>query len=226
VVFVQLRIAARALSPTAKKVPMYVLAQLITQGNGIAISNAHAGKGLGLDISKAADYIKGYPASQGRKFKAAFTFPNGNQDFWIRYWFAAGGIDPDKDIELLTVPPSETVQGMRTGSMDAFSTGDPWPYRIVADKIGFLSALTAQDLGLSSEEYLAMRADWVDAHPKATKAILKAVMEAQQWADKPENRAELVQICAGRNYFNISPAILTGPFEGRYTLGDGKPRYQ
>ncbi|MBU6228340.1 MAG: ABC transporter substrate-binding protein [Cyanobacteria bacterium REEB459] len=206
-----------------KKVPMYVLAQLITQGNGIAVSNAHAGKGLGLDISKAADYIKGYPASQGRKFKAAFTFPNGNQDFWIRYWFAAGGVDPDKDIELLTVPPSETVQGMRTGSMDAFSTGDPWPYRIVADKIGFLPALTYQIWAGHPEEYLAMRADWVDAHPKATKAILKAVMEAQQWADKPENRAELVQICSARNYFNISPAILTGPFEGRYSLGDGKP---
>lgn len=132
-------------------------------------------------------------------------------------------IDPDKDIELLTVPPSETVQGMRTGSMDAFSTGDPWPYRIVADKISFLSALTAQIWPCHPEEYLAMRADWVDAHPKATKALLKGVMEAQQWADKPENRAELVQIVSGRNYFNIAPEILTAPFEGRYTLGDGKP---
>ncbi len=206
-----------------RKVPMYVLAQLVTQGNGIAVANAHAGKGIGLDVSKAAGYIKGFAGSQGRKFKAAFTFPNANQDFWIRYWLAAGGIDPDQDIELLTVPPSETVQGMRTGSMDAFSTGDPWPYRIVADKIGFMAALTSQIWPAHPEEYLAMRADWVDAHPKATKALLKGVMEAQQWADKPENRAELVQLCAGRNYFNIAPEILTSPFEGRYAMGDGKP---
>ncbi|MBW4650897.1 MAG: ABC transporter substrate-binding protein [Kastovskya adunca ATA6-11-RM4] len=208
-----------------RKVPMYVLAQLNTQGNGIAIAGIHKGKGLQLDISNAADYIKGFEASQGRKFKAAHTFPNVNQDFWIRYWFAAGGVDPDRDIDLLAVPPAETVQGMRNGSMDAFSTGDPWPYRIVADDIGHMAALTHQIWKFHPEEYLAMRADWVDKNPKATKALLKGLMEAQQWCDKPENRAELVQICAGRNYFNIPVAVLTPPYEGKYEMGDGQQAF-
>lgn len=208
-----------------RKVPMYVLAQLNTQGNGIAIAGIHQGKGLQLDISNAADYIKGFEASQGRKFKAAHTFPNVNQDFWIRYWFAAGGVDPDTDIDLLAVPPAETVQGMRNGSMDAFSTGDPWPYRIVADDIGHMAALTHQMWKFHPEEYLAMRADWVDKNPKATKALLKGLMEAQQWCDKPENRAELVQICAGRSYFNIPVAVLTPPYEGKYEMGDGQQAF-
>jgi bicarbonate transport system substrate-binding protein len=202
---------------------MYVLAQLVTQGNGIAISGIHTGKGLGLDISGAADYIKGFQATNGRKFKAAHTFPNVNQDFWIRYWFAAGGVDPDKDIDLLAVPPPETVQGMKTGTMDAFSTGDPWPYRIVADQIGFMSALTAEIWPFHPEEYLAIRADWVDQNPKATKAVLKAIMEAQQWCDDPNNRPELITIVSGRNYFNIPPAILEPPYAGQYEMGDGKP---
>ncbi|WP_414381180.1 ABC transporter substrate-binding protein [Synechococcus sp. W55.2] len=60
-------------------VRMAVLCQLITQGNGIAIAGMHVGKGLGLDISGAADYIKNFSASNGRKFKAAYTFPNANQ---------------------------------------------------------------------------------------------------------------------------------------------------
>lgn len=209
-----------------RKVPMYVLAQLNTQGNGIAISGIHTGQGLGLDIKGAADYIKSFPANQGRKFKAAHTFPNVNQDFWIRYWFAAGGIDPDQDIDLLAVPPAETVQGMRNGTMDAFSTGDPWPYRIVADDIGFMSALTHELWAFHPEEYLALRADWVDANPKATKAMLKGLMEAQQWCDKPENRAELVQICSGRNYFNVPAAVLTPPYEGDYAMGDGKTAFK
>lgn len=208
-----------------KKIPMYVLAQLNTQGNGIAIAGIHAGKGVGLDLKPAADYIKSFPANEGRKFKAAHTFPNVNQDFWIRYWFAAGGVDPDTDIDLLAVPPAETVQGMRNGTMDAFSTGDPWPYRIVADDIGFMSALTHEMWGFHPEEYLAIRADWVDANPKATKAVLKGLMEAQQWCDQAENRAELVQICSGRNYFNIPAEILTPPYEGKYTMGDGKPEF-
>jgi bicarbonate transport system substrate-binding protein len=201
---------------------MYVVAQLNTQANGIAVSGKSAGKGVHLKI-KDPEYIRGYQKNEGRKFKAAFTFPNANQDFWIRYWFAANGINPDKDIDLLAIPPSETVQGMRTGTMDAFSTGDPWPNRIVAENIGFLSALTEQIWKAHPEEYLAMRADWVDKNPKAAKAILKAVMEAQQWCDKPENRPELVTIVSGRNYFNISPALLTPAFEGKYAMGDGQP---
>ncbi|MBD2460220.1 ABC transporter substrate-binding protein [Oscillatoria sp. FACHB-1407] len=205
------------------KIPMYVLAQLNTQGNGIAIAGTHTGKGLGLNLSNAADYVKGFQATSGRKFKAAYTFPNANQDFWIRYWFAAGGVDPDQDIDLLAVPSAETVQGMRNGTMDAFSTGDPWPYRIVADGIGFLATLTSEMWKFHPEEYLAIRADWVDANPKATKALLKAIMEAQQWCDKPENRAELVQIVAGRNFFNIPKEILEAPYNGKYTMGDGKP---
>ncbi|MGP1375078.1 MAG: CmpA/NrtA family ABC transporter substrate-binding protein [Almyronema sp.] len=208
-----------------QKVPMYVLAQLNTQGNGIAISGIHAGRGLGLDITNAAEYIKNFSATEGRKFKAAHTFPNVNQDFWIRYWFAAGGVDPDTDIDLLAVPPAETVQGMRNGTMDAFSTGDPWPYRIVADDIGFMSALTHEIWPFHPEEYLALRADWVDANPKATKALLKGLMEAQQWCDRPENRDELVQICAGRNYFNIPVDILTPPYKGTYEMGDNKAAF-
>ncbi|WP_421656309.1 CmpA/NrtA family ABC transporter substrate-binding protein [Leptothermofonsia sp. ETS-13] len=205
-----------------RKTPMYVLAQLITHGNGIAISGKNAGKGLGLKINDP-DYIKAYEKTEGRKFKAAHTFPNVNQDFWIRYWFAANEIDPDKDVDLLAVPSAETVQGMKTGTMDAFSTGDPWPYRIVADDIGFMAALTEQIWKFHPEEYLALRADWVDKHPKATKAILKAVMEAQQWCDKPENRSELISIVSGRNYFNVPVNVLTPPYEGKYAMGDGKP---
>jgi bicarbonate transport system substrate-binding protein len=214
---------SEGLITNGQKVPMYVLAQLNTHGNGIAIAGIHEGKGLGLDVSSAADYIKNFQATEGRKFKAAHTFPEVNQDFWIRYWLAAGGVDPDADIDLLAVPPAETVQGMRNGTMDAFSTGDPWPYRIVADDIGHMAALTAEIWKFHPEEYLAIRADWVDANPKATKALLKGLMEAQQWCDKEENRAELVQIVSGRNYFNVPAEILVPPYAGEYKMGDGKP---
>ncbi|WP_009546796.1 CmpA/NrtA family ABC transporter substrate-binding protein [Crocosphaera subtropica] len=205
-----------------RKVPMYVLAQLNTQGNGIAVAPMHEGKGVSLDISQAADYIKNFASTNGRKFKAAHTFPNVNQDFWIRYWFAAGGVDPDVDIDLLAVPPAETVQGMRNGTMDAFSTGDPWPYRIIAEDIGYMAGLTSQIWQFHPEEYLAIRADWVDKNPKATKALLKGLMEAQQWIDQNNNRAATVKILAGRNYFNVPVDILDAPYKGNYKMGDGK----
>ncbi len=206
-----------------RKIPMINLLQLSTHGNGIAIANQHLGKGIGLDLSQAADYIKGLQETANRPFTAAHTFPKVNQDFWIRYWLAAGGIDPDKDIKLLAVPSAQTVANMRTGTMDAFSTGDPWPLRIARDDIGFMAALTSQIWQFHPEEFFALRRDWVDQHPKATKALLKAIMEAQQWSDKPENREELVKIVAARKYFNVPPEVLRPPYAGKYQMADGKP---
>jgi len=204
-----------------KKIPMYILCQLITHGNGIAIADKHKGKGISLQLAGAKSLFKELKSST--PFTAAFTFPHVNQDLWIRYWLAAGGLDPDADVKLLTVPAAQTVANMKTGTMDAFSTGDPWPYRLVQEKIGYIAALTAEIWKNHPEEYLAIRGDWVDKNPKATKAILKGIMEAQQWLDNFDNRKEAAQILAGRNYFNLSsPEILADPYQGKYDMGDGR----
>ncbi len=199
------------------KIPMYILCQLNTQGNGIAIANKHKGKnvGLKLDPKYFADLKAG-----GNRFKAAYTFPKANQDFWIRYWLAGNGIDPDSEVELLTVPASQTVADMKRGAMDAFSTGDPWPNRIVSDDIGFISVLTSELWQAHPEEYFAMRGDWADKHPKATKALLKAIMEAQQWCDDFNNRKEMATILAQREYFGVPEKVLEEPLMGKYNLGE------
>ncbi|MBW4440066.1 MAG: ABC transporter substrate-binding protein [Plectolyngbya sp. WJT66-NPBG17] len=204
-----------------RKIPMVVLAQLCTHGNGVAVANKHIGKGFELNLAQsgAADYIREMKKT-GTPFKAAYTFPKVNQDFWIRYWMAANGVDPNNDINLMAVPSSQTVANMKTGTMDAFSTGDPWPYRIVRDKVGFLAVLTAQIWQYHPEEYVAVRKEWIEKNPKATKAVLKAIMDAQMWCDKPENKEELSRILAQRRFFNVPPDFLRGPYAGQYQLGD------
>jgi bicarbonate transport system substrate-binding protein len=205
-----------------QKVPMYVLMQLVTQGNGIAIAGKHKGKGLSTKFEGGAKALFSNLKSAGTKFKAAYTFPGANQELWIRYWLAANGINPDTDVELLTVPAAQTVANMKTGTMDAFSTGDPWPYRIVKDGIGFMATLTAEIWKNHPEEYLAIRQDWVDSHPIATKAIMKAIMEAQQWCDDFNNRPELAKILSSKNYFGVPENVLLEPFLGKYDMGDGR----
>jgi bicarbonate transport system substrate-binding protein len=216
-------ISEGAITKNSRKIPMYVLAQLNTQGNGIAIAKKHVGKGIGLKLSPdAQEYIRSFKNTQ-TPFTAAYTFPSVNQDFWIRYWLAASGINPDQDVNLIAVPAAQTAANMRTGTMDGFSTGDPWPYRIVSDDIGFMAALTADIWPNHPEEYLAIQADWVDKNPKATKAILKGLMEAQRWCDKQENREEMANILAKGNYFDVPLEFLAGPLKGNYKLGDNKP---
>lgn len=208
-----------------KKVPMYILAMLMSQGNGIAAANSVKEADLSINLKNTPPrYFDQFNAKEGRRFRAAYTFPKANQEIWIRYWLAGNGINPDKAVELLTVPAPETLQGMTNGTMEAFSTGDPWPSRIVKRDIGYLAATTAQIWKSHPEEYLAVRADWVDRNPKATNALLKGLIEAQRWLAKPENKQEAAEILSSRKWFNVPADILAQSLKGEYRLGpNGKP---
>jgi len=208
-----------------KKVPMYVLAMLMSQGNGIAAAESVKDANLSADLKTSSPgFFETFNQKEGRKFRAAYTFPKANQEFWIRWWLAAGGVDPDKQVELLVVPTPETLQGMRNGSMEAFSTGDPWPSRIARDGIGYLAATTSQIWKVHPEEFLAVRADWVDKHPKAAVALLKGLIEAQQWLDKPENKEVAARILSSRKWFNMPKEVLEDSLKGNYQLGpNGTP---
>jgi len=203
-----------------KKVPMYILAMLMSQGNGIAAANSVKDGNLTYNLKTSSPgFFQTFSQKEGRKFRATYTFPKANQDIWLRYWLAAGGVNPNKDVELLTVPAPETLQGMKNGTMEAFSTGDPWPTRIAKDNVGYLAATTAQIWKVHPEEYLAVRADWVDKNPKATVALLKGLIEAQRWLDKPENKNAAATILSSRKWYNVPLPVLEQSLKGQYKIG-------
>ena len=130
------------------------------------------------------------------------TFPGGTHDMWIRYWLAAGGIDPDKDIDTIVVPPPQMVANMKVGTMDCFCVCEPWNLQLIHQKIGYTAITTGELWNKHPEKSFGMRAAYVDKYPKAAKALLMAVMEAQKWCEKPENREEVAAICAKRQWIN------------------------
>src|SRR3546814_5763350 len=122
----------------------------------------------------------------GSKLTMGMTFPGGRHDLWLRYWLAAGGIDPDKDVEVITIPPAQMVANMKANTMDAFCVGEPWNDQLVAQGIGYTAVSTGQMWMNHPEKSFAMRGDWVAQHPKAAIALTAAVIEAQRWCDNPE----------------------------------------
>ena len=99
--------------------PMYVLARLNLNGQCISVAKEYSDLKIGLDTASFKPALEKKKAS-GKSIKAAMTFPGGTHDLWIRYWLAAGGIDPDKDIETIVVPPPQMVANMKVGTMDCF----------------------------------------------------------------------------------------------------------
>jgi nitrate/nitrite transport system substrate-binding protein len=158
----------------------------------------------------------------GKEVKCAMTFRGGTHDMWIRYWLAAGGIDPDKDVSTIVVPPPQMVANMKVGSMEAFCVGEPWNEQLVNQGIGYSACTTGDIWKDHPEKSLAVRADWADKNPKAALAVLQAVLEAAQWCDKLENAKELSEIVGKRQWFNCPPADIINRIEGKVNYGDGR----
>lgn len=201
-----------------KKVPMYILARLNVNGQGIQLANTYKDLKVGLDSSplKAAFAQK---KASGQDVKCAMTFPGGTHDLWIRYWLAAGGIDPDKDVSTIVVPPPQMVANVKVGNMEAFCVGEPWPLQTVNQGVGYGALTTAEMWKDHPEKAFALRADWVDQHPKAAKALLMAVQEAQIWCDQAENKEEMCQILSKREWFKVPYKDIIDRSRGVFNLG-------
>jgi nitrate/nitrite transport system substrate-binding protein len=112
---------------------------------------------------------------------------------------------------------------MKVGTQDAFCVGEPWNGQLINQKFGYSALNTYEIWNKHPEKALGLRAAWVDKNPKAAQALLMAVIEAQQWCDKLENREEMCKIVGTRAYFNVPVADILPRQKGDYDYGvDGK----
>jgi nitrate/nitrite transport system substrate-binding protein len=200
---------------------MYILARLNLDGQCISVSNNYKDIKLGLDSAPLQDAFS-KAKSTGKEVKAAITFPGGTHDLWMRYWLAAGGINPDKDISTIPVPPPQMVANMKVGNMEAFCVGEPWNAQLVNQGLGFTAFTTGELWNNHPEKAFSMRADWVDKNPKAAKALLMAVQEAQIWCDKAENKEEMCKIISKREWFKVPAKDIVERAQGKFDYGNGK----
>ena len=201
--------------------PMYILARLNLDSQAISVAAEYKDTGVGLDSSKLKAAFEKKRA-EGKEVKIAMTFPGGTHDLWVRYWLAAGGIDPDKDVSTIVVPPPQMVANMKVGNMDAFCVGEPWNEQLVNQNIGFTACSTGEIWKRHPEKALGLRAEFVDKNPKATLALMMAVMEAQTWCDSMDNKEEMATILGKRQWFNVPTTDILGRLKGDINYGNGR----
>jgi len=201
--------------------PMKIVARLNLDAQAISIASAYADLKVGADAGILKETFAQKKAA-GAPAKIAMTFPGGTHDLWIRYWLAAGGINPDADVETIVVPPPQMVANMKVGTMDCFCVGEPWNAQLVHQGIGYTAVNTAEIWARHPEKSLALRADFADRNPKTVAALLMAVMEAQQWCDDFANKEEMADIVSKRSWFNVPKSDIIGRLKGEYDYGNGK----
>ncbi len=198
-----------------KGVPMHILLRLNTNGQAISLDKSLIKIGAKVDATPLkAEYEKGN--------RVAMTFPGGTHDLWLRYWLAAATINPITDVEVVTVPPPQMVRNLRIGTMDTLCVGEPWNAQIVNQGLGYTACVSGEIWKDHPEKALGMRADWVGRNPRAAQALTAAVIEAQQWCEKLENKAEMVKIISAEAWFNVPEADILPRARGDIDYGDGR----
>lgn len=201
-------------------VPMVIPWLLNRNGQAITLKSDLKGK-VAADPKALKPFVDEAKGS-GTKMTFAMTFPPGTHAMWMRYFLAAGGISPDKDVDLITIPPPQMVANMKVGKMDGFCVGEPWNARAIADDIGY-TAITTQEIWKDHpEKVCAFTAEFAEKNPKTIKACLKALHEASVWLDDLNNRPEQCDIVSRDVYIKCQKDLILGRMLGKYDYGDGR----
>jgi nitrate/nitrite transport system substrate-binding protein len=197
---------------------MAVLLSLNRNGQAITLSKALAKEGItsGPALAQAVREKK-------RPLVFAHTFPTGTHAMWLYYWLASYGIDPMRDVKVVTIPPPQMVANMRVGNMDGFCVGEPWNAVAIEQKLGF-TAVTSQDIWVDHpEKVLGTTAEFVTKYPKTTRAVMAAVLEACRWIDASvENKTKMAKLIAAPAYVNTQVNTILPRILGHYEDGLGK----
>jgi len=218
-------------------------------GNGITVSNKvwkemkkHIPHEGGKPVHPIkADYLK--PVIEqykddGKDFKMGMVFPVSTHNYELRYWLAAGGINPgyyapDKgdtsgtisaDALLSVTPPPQMPSTMEAGTIDGYCVGEPWNQQAVFKDIG-VPVITDYEIWKNNpEKVFGVSKGWADKYPETHKSVVKAMIRAAKWLDEKDNanRPEAVKILSQSNYvgadYDVIANSMTGTFE--YEKGD------
>jgi nitrate/nitrite transport system substrate-binding protein len=190
---------------------------LNNNGQAITLSNADFGGKVGFrTLDKVKPAVEALKARKEATF--AMTFPGGTHDLWLRYWLAAAGVD-QSTVKIITIPPPQMIANMKVDAMDGYSVGEPWNGVGVKEGIGF-TALASQDIWKHHpEKVLGVNAEFAQKRRDDLKLVMRAILEAAQFIDKPENKAQVAKTIGGSAYVNAPSDVIDARLAGRYTLG-------
>jgi NitT/TauT family transport system ATP-binding protein len=153
------------------------------------------------------------------------TFPFSTHNYQLRFWMAAGGVDPDEDVRLVVLPPPYMVDSLANGQVDAFCVGAPWNSIAVDRGVGNILHFVSDILVRSVEKVLAVRRGWSEKNPELVAALVRAAFRAAEFIERPENRFDVARLLARPEYIGVDADVILRTLEGRLKISaDGTVR--
>lgn len=213
--------------------PMLTAFSLGLNGNAITVSNRLFKRMCGLDPIAArhplgsARLLKSLIDADRTAGKSALTFamvyPFSSHNYQLRYWLAAGGIDPDCDIRLVVVPPPQMLSHLETGHIDGYCVGEPWNASAVQRGVGRILLTGYEIWNNAPEKVFGVTEQWAAAHPRTHRALLRALLEAAHWMDAPEHREDVAEMLAASGYIGVPIEVLRMSMTGTFQYSADQP---
>jgi NitT/TauT family transport system ATP-binding protein len=217
------------------KVPIVAPFGLGVNGNAITVSPAlygaiaAAAHGNILDPMVSARALARVVA--GRKAKGeepltfGMTFPFSTHNYHLRFWMAAGGVDPDEDVRLVVLPPPYMVESLANRHVDGFCVGAPWNSVAVDLGIGFILHFVSEILARAAEKVLGVRSRWAQEHPDLLVRLVRAHARAAAFVEDVANRDEVTAMLAAPNRIGVESEVIRRTLDGRMKVApDGAVR--
>lgn len=210
------------------KAPLLAPIVLSQNGNSILIGNdtfaalrRHAEGDL-HDPARSGAALKRLIAARAAegagRITFGMTFPYSSHNYLLRFWMAASGIDPDRDVHLVVLPPPHMVDGLKSGHVHGFCAGAPWPSVGVEAGIGNILHFGTDIVATCPEKVLAVRSGWAEENAAALNALVRALIRATAWCATAENRGELAHLLSAPGRLNVDPDIIGRALQGRVKL--------
>ncbi|HET6160991.1 MAG TPA: CmpA/NrtA family ABC transporter substrate-binding protein [Dongiaceae bacterium] len=149
------------------------------------------------------------------------VFPFSSHNYQLRYWMAAEGIDPDRDLRLVVLPPPYMADALAKGQLDGFCAGAPWPSVAVSQGLGHILHFGVELVARCPEKVLAVRSSWAAANQRTLQRLVRACARAAAWCAVAENRLELARILSAPERLGIEPETITRIMDGRLVIAPG-----
>lgn len=187
---------------------------LNTNGNCITLSEDLWQRGVRDAATLRAEIVR---SRHERTYVFGVVFAHSAQRIQLFDWLRSGGINPEKDVRIVVVPPPQLFRNLAAGTIDGYSVGDPWNSLAVRENIGWCPDPSSTRAAGHAEKVLMVLRDFAQNRAEEHLALISALAEAAELCDRAEFRPELCNLLARKEYINIPARVihssLVGPFE-------------
>jgi ABC-type nitrate/sulfonate/bicarbonate transport system substrate-binding protein len=217
------------------KVPILAPFCLGVNGNAITVSpNLYAALAAAADgnitdpivSARALARVVANRMAKGEEpLTFGMTFPFSTHNYHLRFWMAAGGVDPDQDVRLVVLPPPYMVESLANKQVDGFCVGAPWNSVAVDLGVGFILHFVSEILSRAAEKVLAVRSAWAAENPDVLRRLVRAHRRAAAFVEDAANRDEVTTMLSAPNRIGVAADVVRRTLDGRMKVApDGTTR--